>query len=199
MLYGGDVLLTLSKKHLQFSVSQAKQNSNNTKQEKSRESNAKQSIPTATMYSACNKDVMTSHKHTKRMTRHKQSTHRQHYILTPSFTEAYETLDTLPIQAAPKYLLCSMHGCGENGQPFTEDDLVAWMVENKDNDEFRPYNRLIRSHQNLQKYWGHAHSHKTAAIPMFASMYTAVLSIPVDHIVSVRNVRSETVPVLVMI
>ena len=80
-------------------------------------------------------------------------------------------IETLNIQPKCKFLLRCMKKVKKNKNGyFKYKTLVNFMIKNKDNSVYYK-GRGITSIRNLYNYWNYAHSHSTAYIPNFNTMY----------------------------
>lgn len=74
-------------------------------------------------------------------------------------------------QDAPKFLLRCMKELGSNKERYSYGDLVKFMVENHNNDEYYK-GQGIKSLKNLSRYWGYSCSKKhTAKIDNFETLF----------------------------
>ena len=80
-------------------------------------------------------------------------------------------IETLNIQPKCKFLLRCMKKVKKNKKGyFKYGTLVNFMIKNKDNSLYYT-GRGITSIRNIYNYWNYAHSHSTAYIPNFNTMY----------------------------
>jgi len=61
-------------------------------------------------------------------------------------------------QPGPKYLLLSMKVVSNIHGYFTRKLLIDWMIENKDNEVYRSFNKNVTSVNNIKNYWNLAHN-----------------------------------------
>ena len=61
-------------------------------------------------------------------------------------------------QPGPKYLLLSMKEVSNIHGYFTRKLLIDWMIENKDNEVYRSFNKNVTSVNNIKNYWNLAHN-----------------------------------------
>ena len=67
-------------------------------------------------------------------------------------------IDSVICQPQPKYLLTSMKEVSNIHGYFTRKLLIDWMIENKDNELYRSFNKNVKSNNNITKYWYLAHN-----------------------------------------
>ena len=67
-------------------------------------------------------------------------------------------IDSVICQPQPKYLLTSMKEVSNIHGYFTRKLLIDWMIENKDNEVYRSFNKNVKSNNNITKYWNLAHT-----------------------------------------
>ena len=67
-------------------------------------------------------------------------------------------IDSVICQPQPKYLLTSMKEVSNIHGYFTRKLLIDWMIENKDNELYRSFNKNVKSNNNITKYWNLAHN-----------------------------------------